>query len=225
MATTTELLHARKRQAAGTKSCRRLRAKGEVPAILYGHRQETVPIQVSHEELQEALRRRARMFELELENRKEFVLLKEVQYDAFGDDIIHADFIRVAMDEKLTLEVPIILKGSPKVEHAVLQQTLGHVEIECLPKDIPESIVAMVGDLKLDETVKVSQLVVPPGVKILTDPEVIVATLSAAEEEAAAPAAPAAEAEVAEPEVIGRQAKTEEAEEETEESEEDKKKK
>jgi len=214
--TASKTFHAKKRKANGTRACRRLRAEGEVPAVLYGHKEKTEAVQVSYEELEGALRHHGRMFELNIGHKKEPVLLKEVQYDALGTQIVHADFQRVAMDEKLTLEVPITLKGKPKVEHAVLQQTLGAVEVECLPGDIPEEIIAQTADMEMGDTVHVSDLDALEGVKVLTDPETIVAALTAAAAEAAVEeeAAPAAEAE--EPELVGRKEK-EEAEEPEEE--------
>lgn len=175
MPTASKTFHAKKRKANGTRACRRLRAEGEVPAVLYGHKEKTEAVQVSYEELEGALRHHGRMFELNIGHKKEPVLLKEVQYDALGTQIVHADFQRVAMDEKLTLEVPITLKGKPKVEHAVLQQTLGAVEVECLPGDIPEEIIAQTADMEMGDTVHVSDLDALEGVKVLTDPETIVA--------------------------------------------------
>jgi large subunit ribosomal protein L25 len=197
-------LNAEKRETSGTRACKRLRTEGRVPAVLYGLKEATTPIQVSAEELETAVRRRTRMFELHLGKQKDVVLLKEVQYDSFGDDIIHADFMRIALDQAITLEVPIQLKGAPKVEHAVLQQTLANVEIECLPKDIPEAIIAVLSDMKEGDSRSVKQLVAPPGVKILTDPDVIFATLTTIAEEVVAAAAAPAEAAGVEPEVIGR---------------------
>ena len=212
MGIAAETLHAARREASGTRASRRLRREGKVPAVLYGRKKDALPIQVDKGELVEALRKRSRMFELLVEEQKDTVLLKEVQYDSFGDEIIHADFVRIAMNEAVTLEVPIQMKGQPKIEHAVLEQTLAIVKIECLPKDIPDAIVLQVSDIQLDQTRTVKDLVVPPGVKVLTDPEVIVAAMKAVEEEVAAPAAPAvAEPGAAEPELI-RKEKPEEGE-------------
>jgi large subunit ribosomal protein L25 len=206
----TETLHAKKREASGSRACRRLRAEGLVPAILYGRKEEPEPLQVPSEELEETLRRPSRILELHVGRKKESVLVKAVQYDAFGSEVVHVDFVRVAMDEQVTLEVPIVLKGTPKREHAVLQQALDSVEIECLPGDIPESFVAMVGHLQVGEMVRVAQLDVPKGVRILTDPETIVATLTLAMKEEAVAAPAEAEVAAVEPELIGREKKEEE---------------
>ena len=211
MPAATETLHAKKREVSGSRACRRLRAEGLVPAILYGRKEEPEPLQIPSEELEETLRHPSRILELHVGRKKESVLVKAVQYDAFGSEVVHVDFVRVAMDEKVTLEVPIVLKGTPKREHAVLQQALDTVEIECLPGDIPESFVTPVGHLQVGEMVRVAQLDVPKGVRILTDPETVVATLTLAMKEEEVVAAPAeAEAAAVEPELIGREKKEEE---------------
>ena len=209
MPAATETLHAKKREVSGSRACRRLRAEGLVPAILYGRKEEPEPLQIPSEELVETLRRHSRILELHVGRKKESVLVKAVQYDAFGSEIVHVDFVRVAMDEKVTLEVPIVLKGAPKREHAVLQQALDAVEIECLPADIPESFVALVGHLQVGEMVRVAQLEAPKGVRILTDPETVVATLTLAMKEEAVAAPAEAEVAALEPELIGREKKEE----------------
>jgi len=201
-----ETLRAKKREARGTKACRRLREAGQIPAIVYGHEQEPVAVQVSAEDLDRALRHRSRMFDIRLGRKKESVLLREIQHDAFGDEVIHADFVRVAMDEAIAIEVPITLKGKPRAEHAALQQTLTSLEVECLPSDIPEEILVPVGDLEVGQSISVADLAIPESVKVLTDAETIVAalTLAAIEEVPVEEAAAAIEA-VEEPEVIGRE--------------------
>ena len=209
MPAATETLHAKKREVSGSRACRRLRAEGLVPAILYGRKEEPEPLQIPSKELEETLRRHSRILELRVGRKKESVLVKAVQYDAFGIEIVHVDFVRVAMDEKVTLEVPIVLKGTPKQEHAVLQQALDFVEVECLPGDIPESFVTPVGHLQVGEIVRVAQLEAPKGVRILTDPETVVATLTLAMKEEAVAAPAEAEVAAVEPELIGREKKEE----------------
>ena len=202
----TETLKVKKREARGTKACRRLRAEGLIPAVIYGHGQDPVAVQMPAEEFERALRHHGRMFDLRLGRKKESVLLRDMQHDALGDDIIHADFVRVAMDEAIEIQVPITLKGKPKVDHAVLQQPLMALEIECLPADIPEEILAQVGHLEMSQSVSVSDLEMPDGVKALTDPETVVATLTPAQVEEEAPEEAAAAVEAGEePEIIGRE--------------------
>jgi large subunit ribosomal protein L25 len=216
MAQETETLHAKERQATGTRACRRIRAQGEVPAVVYGHKEQTVMIQIPYEELETALRRHSRMVELHIGRKKEQVILKAVQHDAFGMDLVHADFQRVAMDEAIEIEVPILLKGAPKQEHAVLQQTLDSVLVECLPGNIPDNVVGQVAHLQIGETLHVSDLQVPEGIRLLTPPDAVVASVTAAKAEALETAPAAAEAVAAgpvEPEVIRREEKPAEEEE------------
>ena len=222
MGIATETLHGTKRETKGTRACRLLRREGKVPAVLYGRKKDAVPFQVDTKELTEALRQHTRMFELQLDEIKDTVLLKDVQYDSFGDNIVHVDFVRIAMDEAVTLEVPILLKGQPKVEHAVLEQTLAKVRIECLPKDIPDALILQVADIQLDETRTVKDITLPAGVKVLTDPEVIVAAMKAIKEEVAAAPGAAPEPSAVEPELI-RKEKLEEGEEGEEEAKPEKK--
>ena len=201
-----ETLKARKREAHGTKACRRLRASGQIPAVIYGHGQEAVAVQVPADEFARALRHHSRMFTIRLGRKKESVLLRAIQHDALGEEVVHADFVRVAMDEAIQIEVPVTLKGKPKVEHAVLQQTLAALEVECLPSDIPEEILAPVGHLEMSQSLSVADLELPEGVRALTDPETVVATLSPAKIEEEPPEEVAAAVEAGEePEVIGRE--------------------
>ncbi|MFO8013416.1 MAG: 50S ribosomal protein L25 [Phycisphaerae bacterium] len=202
----TEKLKVTMREARGTKACRRLRAEGQIPAVIYGHGQDPVAVQMPAEEFEGALRHHSRMFDLRLGRKKESVLLRDIQHDALGDEVIHADFVRVAMDEAIEIEVPVTLKGKPKVEHAVLQQTLASLQVECLPSDIPEEILAPVGHLEMSQSISVADLEMPEGVTVLTDPDTVVATLTPAtiEAEPVEEAAAAVEA-VEEPEVIGRE--------------------
>mgnify|MGYP006290106239 FL=1 len=206
----TETLKVTKRESRGTKACRRLRAEGLIPAVIYGHGEESVAVQMSAEDFERALRHHSRMFDLRLGRKKESVLLRDMQHDSLGDEIIHADFVRVAMDETIEIEVPITLKGKPKVEHAVLQQTLASLEVECLPGDIPEQILAQVGHLEMSQSISVADLEMPEGVTALTDAETVVATLTPAEIEEEPEEAAAAVEAMEEPEVIGREEEPEE---------------
>lgn len=206
------------RAERGTAACRRLRRKGLVPGVLYGLHKESINLAIHHEDLERALRSGSRMLTLSLGEGSERVLLKEVQYDAFGDGVIHVDFARVAMHEELEIEVPIVLKGTPRgveVDHGILEHTLHEVTVRCLPDRIPENIVANVAEMEIGHVLRLGDLEAPDGVKILGDPETTVATVAppVAEEEVVEAAA---EGEAAEPEVIGREEKESEEEQEEE---------
>ena len=198
-------LSAQPRSELGSRANKRIRDKGFVPGVLYGHKEAVVPVTLPKKELSTHLSHGAHLFDLALDGKTEKVLVKEVQYDHLGMEVIHVDFARVSLDEKVEVTVPIELKGTPKGEEegGVLQQMLNELEVECLVTDIPDSITVNVSEMKVDDSIHISDLKLPPGVRALQDPEVIVAAVKVIEEEAAAPTP---EGESAEPEVIGRKA-------------------
>ena len=210
MATQSISIAAEPRTALGSRANKRLRDTGKVPGVLYGHKEDVIPLALPKKELVGHLSKGAHVFDLSLDGKPQKVLVKEVQYDHLGAEVIHVDFARVSLDEKVEVTVPLELKGTPKGEEegGVLQQIVAELEIECLVTDIPSIIVHNVSEMKLDDVLHIKELKLPPGVKALQDEDLVVAQVKTIEEEAAAPAA---EEGAAEPEVIGR--KPEEGEE------------
>jgi large subunit ribosomal protein L25 len=196
-----------KRQPKGSAEARRLRKSGLIPAVLYGHKEETVSLAIPQEAFAAILRRHTRVVDLDHEGTQQKALIREVQWDHLGHDVLHVDFARVGADERIQLEVRIELRGTAAGAAAggVLDQPLHNVEIECLAISVPESIRVNISELQIDQAIHVRDLVLPPGVTVLNDPDAIVVHMTApvAEPEEAAAAAPAAE--TAEPELIGRQ--------------------
>ena len=210
MATQAPQIQASKRDQLGSRANKRLRDAGQLPGVVYGHKEAIIPVTLPKKEVVNHLNKGAHLFDLTLDGKAEKVLVKEVQYDHLGLEVIHVDFARVSLDEKVEVTVPLELKGTPKGEEegAVLQQIVNELEIECLVTDIPDKIVANVTDMVKDSVLHIKELKLPPGVRILQDEDLIVATVKEIEEEVA----PEAAAEgAAEPEVIGR--KKEEGEE------------
>lgn len=190
-------LVAETREQLGTRTTRRLRAAGKLPAIVYGHGQAAVNVSVPFKPFHEALNKGAHVFELTLNGNKENALLKDVQYDHLGTHIIHADFARVDLNEKVTVTVSIELKGdAPGEKHGgITQQILSDIEVTCTPTTIPDGIVYNISNLQLDGSVHVRDLALPAGVTTEADPDQIVAVCHAVKEEEVA--------EETEQEVIG----------------------
>lgn len=201
----------RTKQETGSRANKRLRDRGLVPAVIYGHKQDVVPVKVNRKEITYHLNHAAHLFALKLGDRSETVLVKDVQYDHLGSEVIHVDFARVDLNERVEVTVPLELKGTPKGEEdgGVLQQIVAELEIECLVTEIPEAIRHNVSDMGMDSVLHLKDIKLPEGVKALQDPELILATVKEVQEVAPA-AATAAEGESAEPEVIGRKAEAEE---------------
>jgi len=181
------VLTAELREGRGKGAARKLRAKGLIPAILYGPRTQPIPLTVSRKELSKALRTEAGgnvLIDLEIKDgdlpSRKVVMLKEVQYDYLGKEILHTDFYEVAMDVMITVEVPIHLVGRPEGAKlgGILDQIRRVVEIQCLPGDIPNSIEVDVSSLKIGDSIHISDIKFEKG-KILTDPEETVATVLA----------------------------------------------
>jgi large subunit ribosomal protein L25 len=204
----TVTLMAERRQSRGSQAARPLRRTGKVPGVLYGHKEENISLAVSAEELTWAVRHGARVIDLQADGKTEKALIREIQFDHLGMEILHVDFARVSADERIQIEVRIELRGTaPGVTAGgLLEQPLHNLEIECPALSVPESIRVNVGELQIDGSIHVRDLKLPEGVTALTDADAVVVHVvaPAAEPEAAAAA------EQAEPEVIGRQAKEEE---------------
>ncbi len=206
-----------RRTTTGKWAIRRLRAEGILPGVVYGHGQETISVQLPAVELAGLVRRGTRVLDLNCDGASETALIRDLQWDVFGTNILHVDFARVAADERIRVEVKITLRGTaPGIEEGgVLSHLVHNVEIECLATEIPEEIRVDVRGLHIDQSLHVSELTVPPGVKILADPEIVVAQVTKKIEEVVAPAAEAAvEAGPTEPEIVGRRVAEEKPEEE-----------
>src|SRR5687768_5899476 len=210
MAVQTANVTAKPRNELGSRANKRLRDAGFIPAVIYGHKEAVVPVTLPKKEVVGHLEHGAHLFDLSLDGKSEKVLVKEVQYDHLGMEVLHVDFARVSLDEKVELTVPLELKGTPKGEAdgAVLQQFINELEIECLVTDIPHSIVHNVTEMEKDAELHIRDLKLPGGVRVMQDEDLLVAAVREVQEEVPTEAA---EAATAEPEVIGR--KPEEGEE------------
>jgi large subunit ribosomal protein L25 len=202
MAVKSAQVTAKNRKELGTRANRRLRDAGMLPAVIYGHKEAIIPVTLQRKEVVDFLNQGAHLFDLSLDGKSEKVLVKEVQYDHLGMEVLHVDFARVSLDEKVTVTVPLELKGTPKGEAdgGVLQQIIKELEVECLVTEIPDAVRHNVAEMALNDVVHIKDLKLPAGVKVLQDGELIVATVKEIIEVAPV----AAEEGAAEPEVIGR---------------------
>jgi large subunit ribosomal protein L25 len=202
MASQSAQLTAKVRGELGSRRNKRLRDAGFVPGVIYGHKEAVVPVTLPKKELVGHLNHGAHLFSLALDGKSENVLVKDVQWDHLGIEVLHVDFTRVDLNERVEVTVPLILKGEPKgeAEGGVLTQVISDIQIECLVTQIPEDIRHNVSDMGLNDVVHISDLKLPDGVRAIQDPEQIVATVKEVAEEAPAEAAEGA----AEPEVIGK---------------------
>ncbi|HUU56518.1 MAG TPA: 50S ribosomal protein L25 [bacterium] len=209
---------------------RAVRRQGFVPAIIYGAGQPNVAVAVDEKEFRTALRAGGAqaIIDVKVEGQSEATLaiIKEIQYDALGDEIQHVDFYRITEGEPIQVTVPVTATGRSEGEKegGIVEHLTREVRVECLPRDIPENVPFDISALTLGESMHLSDLTPPPGVTFLDSLETALVVVKAprmvradvlAEEEAAL-AAEAAAAEAAE----GEEAPEGEREEKTPPSEE-----
>jgi large subunit ribosomal protein L25 len=213
------LLKVEPRTKFGKRNNQRLRWNGQIPAVLYGHGEEAVSLALGAEQLESTVRHGAKVVDLEGAATGK-ALLQDVQWDTFFHHVLHVDLLRVKAGDKVTVEVPIELKGeAPGVnEGGVIEQVIHSVEIE-VPLDlVPEKLQIKIGQLQIGGELFIRDIAdLPAGAKVLVDAdEMVVHCKMPVVVEEVEPAAEAAAA--AEPEVISKG--KEEAEEETAEAKE-----
>lgn len=219
-ATETNLVQAQPREAGSKNVARRVRKSGKVPAVVYGAGKQPVSVAVDPKQIARIMQSESghnTIFDLQLDGEHTKAMIVDWQYEPIKGALLHLDLKRIAMDQRLKVEVPITLKGEAagvKQQGGILDQVLRQVELECLPADIPGHIDADVSPLMFGQALRVSDLPIDRAkVKVLTPADQVVAHVTSVKEEAApTPEAVAAEAGAApaEPEVI-KKGKTEEA--------------
>jgi len=219
-----------KREVTGKEAVKKMRKQGYVPAVVYGEDINTVLTvdTAGLRILQDIHYSESAVLDMEIAGETKVksipVLVKDVQFHPLTERVIHVDFLKVSLKEKIKVHIPIVLTGEAKQvkeESGTLEQILRELEVEGLPLDIPENIEVDISELTIGHSLHVSNLALPAGVVITTDPEETVATALAKVEEVEEEAV--VDEEVAtEPEVI-KEKKEGSAEESGKEEEQDKK--
>lgn len=210
-------IEARPREVRGSRACRRLRRQDLVPAVLYGRGQPNLLLTLRAKDVEELLAERAMILEVSWDGQQETAQLKDIQFDAFGDEILHVDLTRISLDEAITVNVPVETHGDPVgVEEGGIMELVQYgLDVECLPTQIPDSVTVEVSELNIGDNLTVGDLTFPEGVTPVARPDLVVVTVVPPPEEEEEEEAP--EELIAEPELIGRE--PEEAEELAEEEE------
>ena len=216
------IVEAAPRAQRGKNEARRLRATGRVPAVLYGGKGQAITLSVNTKQVNAILRSESghnTLFQVDLNGKHEPAILKDWLTDPVSGNLLHVDLLRVAMDVRMRVQVPVHTFGDPagvKVQGGVFEVVTREVEIECLPGDIPSEFKANVSGLMLNQALRARDLQIDTGkLKLLTDPEQVLAhvvTLKV-EEEKPVEAVAAEAATPAEPEVIKKGKKEVEGEE------------
>lgn len=209
------VIEAQRRTTTGSAEARRTRRKDKVPGIFYQHGKASQPFLVDSKALLTVVHAESALFDVRFDGEAvQKCVVREIQWDPITQQPIHVDLMGVSMTEKISVAVPVRLLGVPygvKTENGIMQHLMREVDVECLPSDIPDSIELDVTELKIGDSLHLSDIQVEK-VKVLGDLERPVVTVTALRIVEETPVA-AEETTAAEPEVIGKKAEAEEAEE------------
>jgi large subunit ribosomal protein L25 len=203
-------LAAQTRDKIGSRYCERLRKVGRLPAVLYGHGQDPVSISLDMREALSHITKGEKVFRLDFPGSKnkdemQIVLLKDLQFDYLGNGIVHADFARVDLNERIRTRVPVHCTGEAiglKTAGAILMHPTTEVEIECLVLELPDFIELNVAGLEVEQGITAGQLKLPSAnMKLITDTHAMLAQIIIQQEIVVAEATAAAPG-TAEPEVL-----------------------
>ena len=169
-------LDAEARPGTGKGVARKLRAAGKVPGVIYGRGLAPTPVAVEKMALMRAFKTDAGrnvLIDLKIEGETHLTLARELQRDPIRGAIVHVDFLKIARDQAIEVDVPIHIEGdSPGVkEGGVIEHHLWNVRVSCLPTNVPDRIIADVSTMVIGDMLRVENLTVPEGVTILTDPQ------------------------------------------------------
>jgi len=202
----TSTLNAIRRDRVGSRYSRRVREQGLLPAVVYGHKQDPVAISVDAKDTIRRVMGGEKVFELMIDGRKETVLLKELQYGYLGNNLVHLDFERVDLDEKIETNVVVRLLGEAvglKTAGAILVHPVTSIEVRCTVRTLPSHLEADISHLEVGKALHAGDVPLPPGVELVSDAKTIIAAVELTKEEVAPVAeAAAVEGEAAQPEVI-----------------------
>ncbi len=168
----TVVLKASVREQSGTRNSVALREQGKLPAIVYGHKKEPVSIVLDSREFLDSLHHGNRIFDVDLAGAKDTLLVKDIQYDYLGDTVIHADLMRVDLNERVKVEVMLKLIGTAAGTHmgGIIEEIMNRIEVECAVRDIPEFLPVDIKGLELDKTLRAEEIELPSGFTLITDP-------------------------------------------------------
>ncbi len=221
MAETQIIVEGAPRSDRGKNEARRLRQSGKVPAVLYGGKGEAIALALNTKQIGAILRSATghnTLFQVDLAGKHEPAILKDWQVDPLSGNLLHVDLLRVAMDVRMRVKVPVHTFGEPagvKQQGGVFEVVTREVEIECLPAEIPTEFKVDVSSLMLGNQLRAKELAIDAKMKLITDPERVLAHVVAlkVEEEKPAEVAATEAAAPAEPEVIKKGKKEVEGEE------------
>lgn len=196
-------LKAERRTVSGTKAMRKLRANGGLPGVLYGKGAENINLSFSYTDIEKLIHDASHVVELDIAGENQTALVRGLQRDYLGDHLHHIDFIRISLEDKVKLKLPLNFVGTPRgaAHGGLLEIMRGEVEVLCPAANIPKYVEVEVTGLEVGDALRFKDLGIPEGAELTLNPETTVAkcaqarraaAVSAAEEAAATATAAAA---------------------------------
>jgi large subunit ribosomal protein L25 len=207
------------RDARGKNEARRLRARGSMPAVVYGGSEGATAVAISPKELTRILHSKTghnTIFNLNLPgNVATPVMIVDWQFDPIKDSLLHVDLKRIDLSKRIVVKIPVITHGDPKgvkLQGGIHEIVTREIEIECLPDEIPEQFDVNVAELVIGQNIRVSEIPLTGSMKLLSSPDAVISHVVAVKEEVVAtPEVAEVAATTAEPEVLKKGKKEEEA--------------
>jgi large subunit ribosomal protein L25 len=206
------------RETRGKNEARRLRARGFMPAVVYGTGGDPVAIAVNPKELNSILRSRSghnTIFDIAFDGQRAPVMVKDWQMDPIRGGLIHVDLQRIDMQKRMSVRVPVHTSGEPKgvkQQGGLFEIVSREIEIECLPEEIPQEFQMDVSEMLIGQNIRATDIPLTGSMKLVSSPDLVIVHVIAARGTATAEEAAAVAPATAEPEII-KKGKKEEAEE------------
>lgn len=205
------------RDSRGKNEARRLRAKGSLPAVVYGGSEGATPVAVDPKQVTKILSSKTghnTIFNLGVNGGTTPVMIIDWQYDPIKDTLLHVDLKRIDLNKRITVKVPVVTQGDPKgvkLQGGIQDIVTREIEIECLPEDIPEQFVVNVSDLTIGQSIRAADIPMQGSMKLVTVPDTVIThVISIRAEETTAAVEGGAATPASEPEVIKKGKKEEE---------------
>ena len=176
-----------KRENYGKKDVKQLRREGNIPGVYYSSTsKKSIPIFISHHEYNEALKSGSRIFNISVEDKKQNVLFKSVQYHPVTEEVLHIDLYGINMNKPINIKIPVHLIGTPigvTDEGGVLNQASNEIEIQCLPTDVPDLFKTDISELGLGSSINVGSIEIDKKFTLITPKETVIASVTHAMQE------------------------------------------
>jgi large subunit ribosomal protein L25 len=174
-------LNAKARDRVGSRYAKRIRETGGLPAVVYGHKEEPQPVTLDAREAVRFISKGEKVFTMNIDGAQQFVLLKDIGYDYLGTNIIHADFARVDLNERVDTRAPLKFVGEPiglKKVGAILMHSVTELQLNCLVTNLPDLIEVDVSKMDVGDVIHAGDIELPVKTMVLlTDKNIVVAQI------------------------------------------------